>query len=163
MNLPVREEETSSGWAGSLVIGYSSLFWSPFSASDWLFLLWSRIPSVGRRNSQPEKENVNQNEEEQRVLLLSSQFKVMWYLWTNHRGSCSSEEEQPTRGRECRSKLDGTANHRGPAHWEDISSSLLECRSKEQDWGTDWNLRCAFKSLTSCLFKLFNVMLTHHW
>ena len=59
-----------------------------------------------RRNSQPETENIDQN-----------------------------EEEQPITG--------------GPAHSEDISSSSLECRSKEQDRNY---LRCVFKSLTSCYY-----------
>ena len=44
----------------------SSSFWITFSACHWLFLLQSRVLSVGKRkNSQSEAENVDQNEEEE--------------------------------------------------------------------------------------------------
>ena len=67
----------------------SSSFWSTFSASGCLFLLeWGGnvlLPTEGillwRRNSQPEAENVDQNEEEQR----SSQFSHMIPLTQSQR------------------------------------------------------------------------------
>ena len=75
--------------------------------------VWLAVPPHWSRNSQPEAENVGQNEEEQRASCSSeekqpitqgppeqdttSQFKVKWYLWANHRGP---PPEQDTREEE---------------------------------------------------------------
>ena len=102
----------------------SSSVGSTFSASGWLFLLLRGgnflFPTEGvllwRRNSQPEAENVDRNEGEQS----SSQFKVMWYILPNRRGSSSSiaenvgqnEGETSSSLQRASSSGGGTANHR---------------------------------------------------